>query len=196
MILEEIDKQKIALGEKALLEGNLDGIDEQIKNDKQLEEMKQQKEQNVETPDNSKEKSLSSAEAYFSSLIKNITSDKESEHTVLAVESLPELRAYFQDNEVLGSWIDDVGDEKIISLGANLLPKLHAHGEVSETIKQNGNMTREIHSFKKTPSKMRPDSMVMIFLWRMITMPLSITILWVVLMNFYVESVYRISNFP
>lgn len=70
MILEEIDKQKIALGEKALLEGNLDGIDEQIKNDKQLEEMKQQKEQNVETPDNSKEKSLSSAEAYFSSLIK------------------------------------------------------------------------------------------------------------------------------
>ena len=69
MILEEIDKQKIALGEKALLEGNLDGIDEQIKNDKQLEEMKQQKEQNVETPDNSKEKSLSSAEAYFSSLL-------------------------------------------------------------------------------------------------------------------------------
>ena len=140
MILEEIDKQKIALGEKALLEGNLDGIDEQIKNDKQLEEMKQQKEQNVETPDNSKEKSLSSAEAYFSSLIKNITSDTESEHTVLAVESIPELRAYFQDNEVLGSWIDDVSDEKLLSLGANLLPKLHAHGEVNETIKQNGNM--------------------------------------------------------
>lgn len=96
MILEEIDKQKIALGEKALLEGNLDGIDEQIKNDKQLEEMKQQKEQNVETPDNSKEKSLSSAEAYFSSLIKNITSDKESEHTVLAVESLPSLELIFR----------------------------------------------------------------------------------------------------
>lgn len=37
MVLENIDKQRIALGEKALLDGNLDGEEERIKNEKDME---------------------------------------------------------------------------------------------------------------------------------------------------------------
>lgn len=44
MILENIDKQRIALGEKALLDGNLDGEEERIKNEKDMEATKDQSE--------------------------------------------------------------------------------------------------------------------------------------------------------
>ena len=44
MVLENIDKQRIALGEKALLDGNLDGEEERIKNEKDMEATKDQSE--------------------------------------------------------------------------------------------------------------------------------------------------------
>lgn len=140
MILEEIDKQKVALGEKPLMEGNLDGIEEQIKNEEQLEKIKQQNVMKEETVSDSITKPLSSPEAYFSSLMTQITSDKDSEHTVLALESLPELRAYFQDNEVLGSWIEEVSDEKLLSLGASLLPNIKAQETVDSSQNTDNNM--------------------------------------------------------
>lgn len=140
MILEEIDKQKVALGEKPLMEGNLDGIEEQIKNEEQQEKIKQQNVMKEETVSDSITKPLSSPEAYFSSLITQITSDKDSEHTVLALESLPELRAYFQDNEVLGSWIEEVSDEKLLSLGASLLPNIKAQETVDSSQNTDNNM--------------------------------------------------------
>lgn len=65
MILEEIDKQKVALGEKPLMEGNLDGIEEQIKNEEQQEKIKQQNVMKEETVSDSITKPLSSPEAYF-----------------------------------------------------------------------------------------------------------------------------------
>lgn len=40
MVLESIDKQRIALGEKPLLEGSLDGTEEKAKNEQQLENIK------------------------------------------------------------------------------------------------------------------------------------------------------------
>lgn len=140
MILEEIDKQKVALGEKPLMEGNLDGIEEQIKNEEQLEKIKQQNVMKEENVSDSITKPLSSPEAYFSSLMTQITSDEDSEHTVLALESLPELRAYFQDNEVLGSWIEEVSDEKLLSLGASLLPNIKAQETVDSSQNTDNNM--------------------------------------------------------
>lgn len=140
MILEEIDKQKVALGEKPLMEGNLDGIEEQIKNEEQLEKIKQQNVMKEENVSDSITKPLSSPEAYFSSLMTQITYDKDSEHTVLALESLPELRAYFQDNEVLGNWIEEVSDEKLFSLGASLLPNIKAQETVDSSQNIDNNM--------------------------------------------------------
>lgn len=40
IIIENIDKQRIALGEKPLVQGNLDGVEEKVKNEQQLEEIK------------------------------------------------------------------------------------------------------------------------------------------------------------
>lgn len=40
IIIENIDKQRIALGEKPLVQGNLDGVEEKVKNEQQLDEIK------------------------------------------------------------------------------------------------------------------------------------------------------------
>lgn len=40
IIIENIDKQRIALGEKPLVQGALDGVDEKVKNEQQFEEIK------------------------------------------------------------------------------------------------------------------------------------------------------------
>lgn len=40
IIIENIDKQRIALGEKPLVQGALDGVEEKVKNEQQLEEIK------------------------------------------------------------------------------------------------------------------------------------------------------------
>ena len=40
MIIENIDKQRIALGEKPLVQGALDGVEEKVKNEQQFEEIK------------------------------------------------------------------------------------------------------------------------------------------------------------
>lgn len=44
MIIENIDKQRVALGEKPLIQGSLDGTEEKVKNDQQLEDIKTGKE--------------------------------------------------------------------------------------------------------------------------------------------------------
>lgn len=40
IIIENIDKQRIALGEKPLVQGALDGVEEKVKNEQQFEEIK------------------------------------------------------------------------------------------------------------------------------------------------------------
>lgn len=40
IIIENIDKQRIALGEKPLVQGSLDGVEEKVKNEQQFEEIK------------------------------------------------------------------------------------------------------------------------------------------------------------
>ncbi len=40
MIIENIDKQRIALGEEPLIQGSLDGVEEKVKNEQQLDEIK------------------------------------------------------------------------------------------------------------------------------------------------------------
>lgn len=45
MLIESIDKQRIALGEKPLIQGKLDGVEEKAKNEQQLDEIKANKEQ-------------------------------------------------------------------------------------------------------------------------------------------------------
>ena len=40
IIIENIDKQRIALGEKPLVQGDLDGVEEKVKNEQQFEEIK------------------------------------------------------------------------------------------------------------------------------------------------------------
>lgn len=44
MIIENIDKQRVALGEKPLLQGSLDGAEEKVKNEQQLDDLKTGKE--------------------------------------------------------------------------------------------------------------------------------------------------------
>ena len=203
MVLEHIDEQRRKLGEKALLDGSLDGEEEKNKNEQQLEELKAEDGKkevvakvwpsvnnkitmpsgDILTVDYNKEKdtlevayttsegekkihstnydhsqgtnqnlgyvweelsnmkqfqeketkteSLSQGKDYFTSLMETITSTPNSEHTVLSVKTLPELRDYYKGNPNVGAWINQASNKEIIEAGADLLPNLrYSHKEV------------------------------------------------------------------
>lgn len=202
MVLEHIDEQRRKLGEKALLDGSLDGVEEKNKNEQQLQDLKEEDAKkevlakvwpsvnnkitmpsgDILTVDYNKEKDtlevayktsegeekvhctnydhsqginqnlgyvweelsnmkqfqeketkteiLSQGKDYFTSLMETITSTPNSEHTVLSVKTLPELRDYYKGNPNVGAWINQVSNKEIIEAGADLLPNLrYSHKE-------------------------------------------------------------------
>ena len=202
MVLEHIDEQRRKLGEKALLDGSLDGEEEKNKNEQQFEELKEEDAKkeivakvwpsvnnkitmpsgDILTVDYNKEKDtlevayttsdgeeknhntnydhsqgtnqnlgyvweelsnmeqfqeketkteiLSQGKDYFTSLMETITSTPNSEHTVLSVKTLPELRDYYKGNPNVGAWINQAANKEIIEAGADLLPNLrYSHRE-------------------------------------------------------------------
>lgn len=202
MVLEHIDEQRRKLGEKALLDGSLDGVEEKNKNEQQLQDLKEEDAKkevlakvwpsvnnkitmpsgDILTVDYNKEKDtlevayktsegeekvhctnydhsqginqnlgyvweelsnmkqfqeketkteiLSQGKDYFTSLMETITSTPNSEHTVLSVKTLPELRDYYKGNPNIGAWINQASNKEIIEAGADLLPNLrYSHKE-------------------------------------------------------------------
>lgn len=202
MVLEHIDEQRRKLGEKALLDGSLDGVEEKNKNEQQLQDLKEEDAKkeviakvwpsvnnkitmpsgDILTVDYNKEKDtlevayktsegeekvhctnynhsqginqnlgyvweelsnmkqfqeketkteiLSQGKDYFTSLMETITSTPNSEHTVLSVKTLPELRDYYKGNPNVGAWINQASNKEIIEVGADFLPNLrYSHKE-------------------------------------------------------------------
>lgn len=202
MVLEHIDEQRRKLGEKALLDGSLDGVEEKNKNEQQLQDLKEEDAKkevlakvwpsvnnkitmpsgDILTVEYNKEKDtlevayktsegeekvhctnydhsqginqnlgyvweelsnmkqfqeketkteiLSQGKDYFTSLMETITSTPNSEHTVLSVKTLPELRDYYKGNPNVGAWINQASNKEIIEAGADLLPNLrYSHKE-------------------------------------------------------------------
>lgn len=202
MVLGHIDEQRRKLGEKALLDGSLDGEEEKNKNEQQLQDLKEEDAKkevlakvwpsvnnkitmpsgDILTVDYNKEKDtlevayktsegeekvhctnydhsqginqnlgyvweelsnmkqfqeketkteiLSQGKDYFTSLMETITSTPNSEHTVLSVKTLPELRDYYKGNPNVGAWINQASNKEIIEAGADLLPNLrYSHKE-------------------------------------------------------------------
>lgn len=202
MVLEHIDEQRRKLGEKALLDGSLDGVEEKNKNEQQLQDLKEEDAKkeviakvwpsvnnkitmpsgDILTVDYNKEKDtlevayktsegeekvhctnydhsqginqnlgyvweelsnmkqfqeketkteiLSQGKDYFTSLMETITSTPNSEHTVLSVKTLPELRDYYKGNPNVGAWINQASNKEIIEAGADFLPNLrYSHKE-------------------------------------------------------------------
>lgn len=202
MVLEHIDEQRRKLGEKALLDGSLDGVEEKNKNEQQLQDLKEEDAKkeviakvwpsvnnkitmpsgDILTVDYNKEKDtlevayktsegeekvhctnydhsqginqnlgyvweelsnmkqfqeketkteiLSQGKDNFTSLMETITSTPNSEHTVLSVKTLPELRDYYKGNPNVGAWINQASNKEIIEAGADFLPNLrYSHKE-------------------------------------------------------------------
>lgn len=202
MVLEHIDEQRRKLGEKALLDGSLDGVEEKNKNEQQLQDLKEEDAKkegiakvwpsvnnkitmpsgDILTVDYNKEKDtlevayktsegeekvhctnydhsqginqnlgyvweelsnmkqfqeketkteiLSQGKDYFTSLMETITSTPNSEHTVVSVKTLPELRDYYKGNPNVGAWINQASNKEIIEAGADFLPNLrYSHKE-------------------------------------------------------------------
>lgn len=202
MVLEHIDEQRRKLGEKALLDGSLDGVEEKNKNEQQLQDLKEEDAKkeviakvwpsvnnkitmpsgDILTVDYNKEKDtlevayktsegeekvhctnydhsqginqnlgyvweelsnmkqfqeketkteiLSQGKDYFTSLMETITSTPNSEHTVLSVKTLSELRDYYKGNPNVGAWINQASNKEIIEAGADFLPNLrYSHKE-------------------------------------------------------------------
>lgn len=202
MVLEHIDEQRRKLGEKSLLDGSLDGVEEKNKNEQQLQDLKEEDAKkegiakvwpsvnnkitmssgDILTVDYNKEKDtlevayktsegeekvhctnydhsqginqnlgyvweelsnmkqfqeketkteiLSQGKDYFTSLMETITSTPNSEHTVLSVKTLPELRDYYKGNPNVGAWINQASNKEIIEAGADFLPNLrYSHKE-------------------------------------------------------------------
>ena len=90
----------------------------------ELSNMKQFQEKETKT------EILSQGKDYFTSLMETITSTPNSEHTVLSVKTLPELRDYYKGNPNVGAWINQASNKEIIEAGADFLPNLrYSHKE-------------------------------------------------------------------
>lgn len=135
MVLEKIDEQRVALGEKPLLQGNLDGVEEKEKNEQQMEKIKNQPIES-KNDDNVQEQTKVETEIQdpkerFRTIVSSVTEDlDDNHHTLLEVKNLSELRNYYKDSPVIGKWMSEASDKEIIEAGADLLPNLrYSHKE-------------------------------------------------------------------
>lgn len=126
MVLENIDKQRIALGEKALLDGNLDGEEERIKNEKDMEATTKKTEDN-----NVKQVVYQQAENMSTKGSSDAESRKESSYIQAYVESMTDK-------------------ENIMSGNYELLPSESKAGKLSQEVLR---LSKEYDNYIKNPSE-------------------------------------------
>lgn len=162
IIIENIDKQRIALGEKPLVQGALDGVEEnvghvweELSNLKQYQAKEVKQETSSETAKDSgdglnKEPEINDKEdnsvpieegkggltpkEYFSTLMERLNDGQHDGHTALDIKKLSELRDYFKDNHNVSEWVANATDKEIIEAGADMLPNIRYNHKEGRTL--------------------------------------------------------------
>lgn len=146
MVIEHIDEERVKLGEKALLDGNLDGEEERKKNEKEMEKLSNEKEEKIPSLEESGNKLLlkdiiTYAVADENHPLHNASNLQDFKKAFASIESNnPNSPQYGENLALLQRQVAEVSQKELLEAGAYMLPYYHyphKEGRTLEDIRQN-----------------------------------------------------------
>ncbi len=140
MVIEHIDEERVKLGEKALLDGNLDGEEERKKNEKEMEKLSNEKEEKTPSLEESGNKLLlkdiiTYAVADENHPLHNASNLQDFKKAFASIESNnPNSPQYGENLALLQRQIAEVSQKELLELGAYKLPYYHYSHKEGRTL--------------------------------------------------------------
>lgn len=131
MVIEHIDEERVKLGEKALLDGNLDGEEERKKNEKEMEKLSNEKEEKIPSLEESGNKLLlkdiiTYAVADENHPLHNASNLQDFKKAFASIESNnPNSPQYGENLALLQRQVAEVSQKELLELGVYKLPYYH-----------------------------------------------------------------------
>lgn len=140
MVIEHIDEERVKLGEKALLDGNLDGEEERKKNEKEMEKLSNEKEEKTPSLEESGNKLLlkdiiTYAVADENHPLHNASNLQDFKKAFASIESNnPNSPQYGENLALLQRQVAEVSQKELLELGVYKLPYYHYSHKEGRTL--------------------------------------------------------------
>ena len=144
MVIEHIDEERVKLGEKALLDGNLDGEEERKKNEKEMEKLSNEKEEKIPSLRESGnymvlEGIISAAEDDENHPLHKVSNFQDFKKTFASVTDVNKLKPVYVNTDddkmaLLKTQVAEVSQKELLELGAYKLPYYHYSHKESRTL--------------------------------------------------------------
>lgn len=140
MVIEHIDEERVKLGEKALLDGNLDGEEERKKNEKEMEKLSNEKEEKIPSLEESGNKLLlkdiiTYAVADENHPLHNASNLQDFKKAFASIESNnPNSPQYGENLALLQRQVAEVSQKELLELGVYKLPYYHYSHKEGRTL--------------------------------------------------------------
>lgn len=140
MVIEHIDEERVKLGEKALLDGNLDGEEERKKNEKEMEKLSNEKEEKIPSLEESGNKLLlkdiiTYAVADENHPLHNASNLQDFKKAFASIESNnPNSPQYGENVALLQRQVAEVSQKELLELGVYKLPYYHYSHKEGRTL--------------------------------------------------------------
>ena len=140
MVIEHIDEERVKLGEKALLDGNLDGEEERKKNEKEMEKLSNEKEEKIPSLEESGNKLLlkdiiTYAVADENHPLHNASNLQNFKKAFASIESNnPNSPQYGENVALLQRQVAEVSQKELLELGVYKLPYYHYSHKEGRTL--------------------------------------------------------------
>lgn len=140
MVIEHIDEERVKLGEKALLDGNLDGEEERKKNEKEMEKLSNEKEEKTPSLEESGNKLLlkdiiTYAVADENHPLHNASNLQDFKKAFASIESNnPNSPQYGENVALLQRQVAEVSQKELLELGVYKLPYYHYSHKEGRTL--------------------------------------------------------------
>lgn len=144
MVIEHIDEERVKLGEKALLDGNLDGEEERKKNEKEMEKLSNEKEEKIPSLRESGNYMvlggiISAAEDDENHPLHKVSNFQDFKKTFASVTDVNKLKPVYVNTDddkmaLLKTQVAEVSQKELLELGAYKLPYYHYSHKESRTL--------------------------------------------------------------
>lgn len=147
MVIEHIDEERVKLGEKALLDGNLDGEEERKKNEKEMQEIVNDTTQEKEPLPSLRESGndmvlegiISAAEDDENHPLHKVSNLQDFKKTFASVTDVNKLKPVYVNTDddkmaLLKTQVAEVSQKELLELGAYKLPYYHYSHKESRTL--------------------------------------------------------------
>ena len=147
MVLEHIDAERVKLGQKALLEGNLDGEEEREKNEKEMQEIVNDATQEKEPLPSLRESGndmvlegiISAAEDDENHPLHKVSNFQDFKKTFASVTDVDQLKPVYVNTDdekmaLLKAQVATISQKELLEVGANKLPYYHYSHKEGRTL--------------------------------------------------------------